>query len=414
MPDVVVVGGGILGAAAALHLAQDGAEVVLVERELALGTQTTAAGAGFVGYWAGELEAELAEYGMRFYAGLQERSGRDLGVRKVGLLFPALSEPGVEMLRQEYERERAFAPGVELIDAGETRRLAPILAPGAVHGALLQPDAYQVPTTAVMKQLAVELADAGVDLRFRVEAHAASVRNGRVTGVETAGGTVAAPCVVNAAGAAARALGRRNGVEIAAIPLLESRFTTEPIEGVSRDLPMMLFFERDLLYLREESGGLLVGAIERTIGDDSRVDVHNPPRTADLPDHAALEHERLARELAPVIPALGTARVTGRASGLPTWTPDGRHIMGAAPGLEGYVVLAGCNECCVTHGPGLARLAAELIRTGDVQADVSDYRVDRFTGLGDDEAAAAAARQYLLRHPPAEGVAATPFGIELP
>ena len=130
MADVAVVGGGILGATAALHLAGAGADVILLERQPALGTQTTAAGAGFVGYWAGELEAELAEYGMRFYADLQERSGGDLGVRRVGLLFPALSEPGVEMLRQEYERELAFAPDVIMLDEAETLRAAPILAAG--------------------------------------------------------------------------------------------------------------------------------------------------------------------------------------------------------------------------------------------------------------------------------------------
>jgi glycine/D-amino acid oxidase-like deaminating enzyme len=176
---------------------------------------------------------------------------------------------------------------------------------------------------------------------------------------------------------------------------------------------MMLFFERDLLYLREEAGGLLVGAIERAIGDRSRVDLDAPPRTAELSDHAAREHEQLARELADVIPALAGARVRERASGLPTWTPDGRHILGFAPGIEGYVVLAGCNESCVTHGPGLARIAAELVTTGACEADISAYRVDRFGALDTDALQAAAEGQYLLRHPPAEGVAATPFGIEL-
>src|SRR5947208_9853172 len=151
MADVVVIGGGILGAAAAWHLADaDAGEVMLLEREPALGTQTTSAGAGFVGYWAGELEAELAEHGMRFYGDLQERSGRDLGVRKVGLLFPALSEAGVEMLRQEFERELAFAPRVEMVDADQVLRMAPILAPGTVYAGLFQPDAYQVPTVPVM------------------------------------------------------------------------------------------------------------------------------------------------------------------------------------------------------------------------------------------------------------------------
>jgi len=411
----VVIGGGILGATAALHLAEAGAgDVVLLEREPALGTQTTAAGAGFVGYWAGELEAELAEYGMRFYTGLADRAGTDAGVRRVGLLFPALSEPGVEMLRQEYERELEFAPDVAMIDTAEAVRMAPILDAEAIFGALHQPDGHRVDTVRVMAVLAGEIARAGVDVRTGVAAEEALVTGGRVTGVRTSAGDIPAGAVVNAAGASARAVGARNGVDIAAVPLLESRFTTEPVPGVGPDLPMMLFFERDLLYLREQAGGLLVGAIELAIGPRSRVDLAAPPRTADLSDHAAIEHEQLARELADVIPALATAPVRERASGLPTWTPDGRHILGFAPEIEGYVVLAGCNECCVTHGPGLARIAAELVTTGRTDTDISAYRVDRFADPGDDAIQAAAERQYLMRHPPEAGVAATPFGIELP
>jgi sarcosine oxidase, subunit beta len=413
--DVVVIGGGILGATAALHLVEAGAgDVVLLEREPALGTQTTAAGAGFVGYWAGELEAELAEYGMRFYADLGERVGADVGVRRVGLLFPALSEPGVEMLRQEHERELGFAPDVAMIDADETVRMAPILARDAVFGALHQPDGHRVDTVRVMAALGRELARAGVDVRTGVAAEGAIVTAGRVAGVRTSAGEIAAGAIVNAAGASARAVGARDGVDVGAVPLLESRFVTEPLAGVAPDLPMMLFFERDLLYLREQDGGLLVGAIERTIGERSRVDLDRPPRTAELSDHAAVEHEHLARELASVIPALADAAVRDRASGLPTWTPDGRHILGFAPGIEGYIVLAGCNESCVTHGPGLARIAAELVTTGATAADISAYRVERFGAMTAAELQAAAEHQYLLRHPPAAGVAATPFGIELP
>jgi sarcosine oxidase subunit beta len=283
-----------------------------------------------------------------------------------------------------------------------------------VWGARHPPAGPRVDTTRVMAVLAGELERAGVDVRTGVAAEGAIVTRGRVAGVRTSAGDITAGAVVNAAGAAARAIGARNGVDVAAVPLLESRFTTQPVPGVGPDLPMMLFFERDLLYLREHAGGLLVGAIERTIGPRSRVDVADPPRTADLSDHAAVEHEQLARELGDVIPALATAPVRERASGLPTWTPDGRHILGVAPDIEGYVVLAGCNECCVTHGPGLARIAAELVTAGRTGKDISAYRVDRFAGLGADAIQNAAEKQYLMRHPPEAGVAATPFGIELP
>jgi sarcosine oxidase, subunit beta len=412
--EVVVAGGGIMGASVALHLAELGAApVVLLEREPALGTQTTRAGAGFVGYWAGELEAELARYGIEFYERLQEESGEDLGVRHVGLLFPALSEAGVEMLHEEEERERSFAR-VEFLDADEACRLAPLLTRETIYGGLYQPDGRQVPTRRVLAALSRRLAEAGVEVRTGVRARGVSRDGDRVVGVETTDGHIPAGVFVNAAGAGARGLALRDGVDVAAVPLLESRVLTEPLDAVTEGHPMLLFFERDLFYARTENGGLLVGAIERELGLSSRVSLADPPPSAELPTHAADSHERLARELSDVIPALAQARVRERSSGLPTWTPDGRHILGQAPGLDGYVVLAGCNESGVTHGPGLARLAAELIVRGRIEADISPYRVDRFPALGEDELQRQAEAQYLARHPQEPGKAPAPFGITIP
>lgn len=409
--DVVVAGGGIMGAGAALHLAEAGAgRVVLLEREPALGTQTTRAGAGFVGYWAGELEAELARYGIEFYERLQDESGEDLGVRHVGLLFPALSEAGVEMLHEEQEREREFAQ-VRFLDGDEACRLAPLLARDSIYGGLFQPDGRQVPTRRVVAALRHRLQAAGVEVRAGVEASRVVARGGRVVAIETTAGEIPAGAFINAAGAGARALGLRDGVDVAAVPLLESRLLTEPLDDVSDGLPMLLFFERDLFYARTEAGGLLLGAIERELGPASRVSLTDPPRSAELPEHAAERHERLARELSEVIPALARARVRERCSGLPTWTPDGRHILGQAPGLDGYVVLAGCNESGVTHGPGLARLAAELVVRGRTGADLTPYRVDRFPPMTDDELQRQAEAQYLARHPTEPGKAPVPFGI---
>lgn len=415
MADAVVIGGGILGACIALHLRERGAgEIVLLERAPALGQETTNAGAGFVGYWAGELEAELAAYGMEFYNRLQDEAGEDVGVRRTGLLFPAISETGREMLQQEYERELGFAPEVELVDADETCRLAPILARPAIHGGLYQPTAHQVDTRRVMIALARQLESAGVDVRCGTAAEGVAVTGGRVTSVRTAGGEIPTGVAINAAGAAAESLARRNGLRLGAVPLLESRFVTEPLPGVVDSLPMLLFFERDLIYARPQNGGLLIGAIEREIGAHGRVPLDTPPpRGSELPLDAMTDHERLARSCADLIPALAEFRVADRASGLPAWTPDGRHILGAAPGVEGYFVAAGDNECCVTHGPGLARLLAELVVTGSTAADISPYRVGRFAELSDDELQAAAEEQYLARHPPADGSAPTPFGITL-
>jgi glycine/D-amino acid oxidase-like deaminating enzyme len=384
--DAVVVGGGILGLCAALHLRELGAgKVVVVEREAAPGTQTTAAGAGFAAYWGGgEQGAELVAYGHAFYARLQAEDRQDVGVRRVGLLFPALSPNGMEFLREQ-ERESRFVEGLRLLDGGETCAVAPIIAPGAVLGALYQPHAHQVPTTRVAAALARRLVAMGVEIRCTVDVHRAIVTGGRVSGVETSAGPIAAGMVINAAGAGARALGLRNGVHVAAAPLPESRFVTEPMSDLPAELPMLLFFERDLLYLRGEDGGLLVGAIERELDDGA------PPQ------RAVERHERLARSFDDVIPILGRARPAARAYGFPTFTPDGGHIVGRTPGIDGYVVLCGCNESGVTHGPGLGRLAAQLALGRATEVDPSPYRVERFGRLSEAELRQRAKATYLRR-----------------
>jgi sarcosine oxidase subunit beta len=415
MADAVVVGGGIIGSCIALHLRERGVrDVVLLERGAALGQETTNAGAGFVGYWAGELEAEIAAYGMAFYNRVQDEAGEDIGVRRTGLLFPAISQAGRGMLQQEYERELSFAPEVRLLDADEACRLAPILARPAIHGGLFQPDAHQVDTRRVMVALEAALRAAGVEVRCDTAAERVGITSGRVTSVRTGADEIPTNVVINAAGAGAESLARQNGLRLGAVPLLESRFVTGPLAEVVDTLPMLLFFERDLLYVRPQAGGLLIGAIERTIGEHGRVPLDAPPpRGVDLSLEAVEHHERLARSCADLIPVLADFHVVDRASGLPCWTPDGRHILGQAPGINGYFVAAGDNESCVTHGPGLARVLAELVTDGRTAADISPYRVGRFDELSDDQLQRAAEAQYLARHPPDDGRAPTPFGIEL-
>jgi glycine/D-amino acid oxidase-like deaminating enzyme len=386
--DAVVVGGGILGLCAAFHLRELGAErVVLLERESATATQTTAAGAGFVSHWGGgELALETAPYGLSFYSRLQEEAAGDLGVRRVGLIFPALSERAMEFLRDQESQSR-FEDASRLIDGDETCALARIIAPGAALGGLHQPDAHQVPTARVAAELSRRLVAMGVDVQVGVEVDRAMVSGGRVAGLETSAGLISTGAVINASGAGARALGLRNEIEIAAVGIPESRFLTEPIGELPDDLPMLLFYERDLLYLRGEAGGLLVGAIERELGGDS----------ADG-ERALAGHVRLARGFAGVVPALGRARVAAGATGHPTFTPDGRPVIGPAPGVDGYIVLTGCNESGVTHGPGLGRLAARLVVDGATDADLSEYRVDRFDDLTEAELRGRAAATYLRRN----------------
>lgn len=84
------------------------------------------------------------------------------------------------------------------------------------------------------------------------------------------------------------------------------------------------------------------------------------------------------REFAAAWPPLAGARVAGRRIGLPTYTPDGRHLLGVLDGVQGFYVVGGDNEAGISHGPGLGRMVAELVTTGASSLDHSPYRLGRF------------------------------------
>ena len=79
------------------------------------------------------------------------------------------------------------------------------------------------------------------------------------------------------------------------------------------------------------------------------------------------------------MPLLGAIRVKDRQIGLPAYTPDGRHLLGAVAAVQGFYVVGGDNEAGISHGPGLGKLLAELVVAGRTSQDISAYRLDRFS-----------------------------------
>jgi 4-methylaminobutanoate oxidase (formaldehyde-forming) len=395
----VVIGGGVIGASCALHLREaEVPEVVLLESADSVGAQTTSGGAGFVAYWGEALVAALTDYATAFYSRVQEEAGIDLGVRRCGLLLPALSESGEADLRVLQRQHSEFYDARWLDEAGVVEA-SPIISPGVIRGALWQPRAHRVPTARMMAALGPRMAAGGIEVRLSTKALGVELSGDRVVGVRTADGRISADVVVNAAGAWAHALAAEDGVSVGAIPLRESRFVTEPASPpVDDGLPLTLLFERDLLYFRPENGGLLVGAVEHDASTISRPPAANVPDVGSLGSDGIERHEALARQCADVAPLLGELATVSRASGMPTFTPDGQHVLGAAPGIEGYYVAAGCNEGGVAHGPGLAWLLSELITTGSTTHDISPYRVGRFADLSEAELSEGAVSAYLSRH----------------
>jgi glycine/D-amino acid oxidase-like deaminating enzyme len=216
-------------------------------------------------------------------------------------------------------------------------------------------------------------------------------RNGAVTAVHTSRGAIATRTVINAAGAWLPEIARIAGVRVPPLlPLQASRFVTEPLAEVPLNMPLLMFTDYHGLYLREEQGGLLIGSEEIvahppslmralgrelgfTPGDRGSV----PADMRQLPDTTHGYHLWLARQLA-AVPVLGRCVVKQVRNGMPTRTPDMRHLLGQASDVGGFYFLGGDCEIGVTHGPGLGRGLAELLTQGRTSLNLSVYQPDRW------------------------------------
>jgi glycine/D-amino acid oxidase-like deaminating enzyme len=193
------------------------------------------------------------------------------------------------------------------------------------------------------------------------------VRDGAVVGLETTGGRVRTDTVVNAAGPWAWQVAALVGLDLPIVPVRHEYFISEPMEGWHADLPVLRLPD-SRLYVRAELSSVLCGGWEpgalsldpRPGSSTSSVDV------APSPDWDVLAS--FARDLEPFVPGVTAVGVRQTFRGWPSFTPDGRFVVGPVPGVRGFVMAAGCNAHGVSGSAGLAQHVVESL-----QPDPSPY-----------------------------------------
>ena len=389
--DVIVVGGGVFGTAAALHLVTEGAgDVILLERD-GIAEGTSAAGAGFIDPWAagsnpylGPEELAVEQYGLGFYAQLADEHP---GVAHLpnGCLWIAIDEEQWERLTPILD-----CPSVrtEVLEPDAIGALTELVRTDAVRRAVFHPDSGQVSAPGAAQAMAREFERRGGRLEERRPVLGLVVEGGRVAGVGTNRGPIRSDRVVLALGAWSNQLLSAQGVFLPMVPLVVSRIVTESLEIPAATPP---FFvpgvtegedEVGYLYLRGEQGRLLWGAHYSAAPRLMFVDRPVPGRFDQLPLDGIQELRRAGKRAATVVPLLARYRSITVAHGVPCYTPDNRSLVGAVPDLEGLFVLAGCNEMGVTHAPGFGRVLAELLVHGAPRLTSSEpWRPGRFDGI---------------------------------
>ncbi len=374
----VVVGGGIIGASVALHLARLGwTDTVVLERSrVSSGTSWHAAGL-MTRARGTHVQTELASYSRDFYQGLKTLSGVDIGYYPNGSLSVARTPERLTELRYALSMARHHGLPAREVTREEIAAVSPLLAAGDLSGGVLfDEDATVNPGWAAFAT-AKAASDLGVRIVEGVRVTGFLLERGRVTAVETDHGPVACEVAVIAAGLWSRDLGLLAGARLPLHAAEHYWAQTEPVEGATRDLPII----RDLdgsIYIRHYLGGLLVGAFE----PDGR-----PRTTASIPADFAfgefepdLEHfERPLSQARVRMPALAEARFAHYLCAPESFTPDGNFLLGETAEVAGLFVAAGMNSQGIILGPGAGRALAEWIDTGAPAVDAAELDVRRFS-----------------------------------
>ena len=377
--NIVIIGGGAVGCGVAYSLVKAGVkDVVLLEKEPTMAATTSGQAAGLVGQMRNSVErTKLAMWSVQTFSELQVDDTANPGWRQVGSLRVALNEERVK----EFKDMKAVADEAgletEFIDPTAAKTHWPLMDLSEAKAVLWCPtDGYLQPSDLTMAYVAHARK---MGAQFLTSAPARSIRleGGRVTGVETDVGVIECKTVINAAGAHAFHVAQSVGLELPIVPVRHEFFVTVHSEGLEPNLPVVRIPDA-ALYLRAETNALLCGGWEpKGLSADPREFPLATEPPAIEPDYEVLGW--FAEQLAPHLPKVNDLGLRSVFRGWPTFTPDGRFIIGPSSRVPGFVMAGGCNAHGVSGSAGIGRHVVESMFEVAASDYVCSLSPDRFS-----------------------------------
>jgi glycine/D-amino acid oxidase-like deaminating enzyme len=374
--DVVVVGGGTVGAWTAVLLAESGvANVVLIEART-LGDGASSRAAGMVRAQGGtETAIRLGLRTQEFYAASGDRFPLDCGFVAQGYLMPCFTDPEVAQAHERIALQQSLGLEVQWLSSSEIDDRNTGLAPGVTLGASYAPGDGYIDAPRNVLAYAAALTAHRVDVRERCKFTGLRTADGRVVGVDTSDGPIDTEHVVLTGGPKLAKVGAAAGARIPAGGSRHQVVVTAPVSAFDvHEVPMVFDLTSGIYWRPGEAGGLLWGM--------SNPD--EPPGVAADFDEVYYQKARdRIEELLPGVKGLGLRRTWAATI---DYTPDHLPILGPlltddGP-VEGTVVASPAGHGMM-WGPAVAQVAADLTTTGRCEwLDLTDLGLDRFDADG--------------------------------
>jgi sarcosine oxidase subunit beta len=365
--EVVIIGGGVMGASAAFHLAEAGVtDVLLLEADqLSCGSTSKSAG-GVRLQFSDEINIALALRSMDAFERFAERPGADIGLQQVGYLFLLTDPVDVAVFEQNTELQNSMGVPSRMLSAAEAGRLSTLAnVEDVLAASICMRDGHATPDAVVLGYATAARA-MGVGIATRCPVTGIDVNGGAVTAVRTARGTVSTSTVICAAGPWSRAVAAMAGVDLPVQPVARPIWYTEPMPSRPDHVPMTIDFTTGF-YFHSEGPGLLFG-----MADPDQPPGFDAPMRADW-------LEVVGDVVAHRAPALLDVGIAGGWHGFYETTPDHNALIGETAHVSRFIYATGFSGHGFLLGPAVGEVLRDLVVGHAPPVDVSGFDVERFT-----------------------------------
>ncbi|MFI6088298.1 NAD(P)/FAD-dependent oxidoreductase [Streptomyces sp. NPDC051218] len=364
--DVVIVGGGVMGASIAFHLAEAGVrDIVVVERgELACGSSGKPIG-GVRAHFSDPLNIELGLRSLRAFQDFPHRPGADIRLDTVGYLFLITGEGQAAEFTESVRLQNSLGVPSRLIDAAEARRLCPYLSTEGLVAAVHSPTDGHARPGLVVHGYADAAAGAGVRFATHTRVTGMDISGDRVSAVHTDSGTVTCSTVICAAGAWSARIGVMAGVDLPVRPVRRQLAFTERLSPAAPRIPFTIDFTSSA-YFHNSDDGLLFG-----LADPRQPDGFD---TTWSPEWLELFQDVVRRRA----PALASMPIADGWAGLYEVTPDHNALIGRAAELSNFLYATGFSGHGFLQAPAVGEVVRDLHLGREPCVDITPMSADRF------------------------------------
>ena len=356
-----------MGASTAFHLAEAGAEdVLLVERDALASGSTSRAAGGVRAQFSDELNIAIAMRSLEALDRFADRPGAEIDLRRTGYLFLLDREKDVRTFEHSVELQNEHGVPSRLVDPAEAKRLSPLIDVDGVLAATFSPIDGHASPEAVVQGYAAGARAFGAAIATGCAVTGIDVESGEIRAVETSRGRVETSTVVCTAGVWSRGIAQLAGLDLPVVPYLREVGFTGPMPTAGRP-PLTVDFSTSF-YFHGEGQGLLFG-----MADPQQPPGLDVPRDPDWLEKVLTVAERRA-------PALCDTGIAGGWAGFYEVTPDHNALIGESRDVSRFLYATGFSGHGFMQGPAVGEIVRDLVLGRRPFVDVTPLAVERFAG----------------------------------